>query len=89
MIDPTSMRFEGLVSADHMGEVQAGQTVHFRVNGYGDQDFTGRVRRVDPAADPTTRQVEVLVDFAGRRSSRKLAGLYAEGRIETETPRRR
>lgn len=84
VIDPNSMRFEAMVSADHVGEVQAGQAVHFRVNGYGDQDFTGRVRRVNPAANATTRQVEVLVDFVGDKQP-KLAGLYAEGRLETES----
>lgn len=84
VIDPTSLRFEGLVSADHIGQVRAGQTVGFRVNGYGDQEFSGQVRRVNPAANVTTRQVEVLVDFSGATYPR-LAGLYAEGRIETET----
>src|SRR5205807_1697676 len=84
VIDPTSMRFEGLVSSDSVGEVKAGQAVHFRVNGYGDQDFAGKVRRVNPAANPTTRQVEVLVDFVGEKQPR-LAGLYAEGRLETQS----
>ena len=84
VIDPSSMRFEGLVSADHIGIVKAAQPVTFRVNGYGDQDFQGKVRRVNPAANPTTRQVEVLVDFTGKDQP-KLAGLYAEGRVETET----
>jgi len=82
VIDPASMRFEGLVSADHIGEVRAGQGVSFRVNGYPDDEFTGKVRRVNPAANPTTRQVEVLVDFTGTKQPR-LAGLYAEGRLET------
>ncbi len=84
VIDPTSMRFEGLVSADNIGDVKAGQPVLFRVNGYGDQQFVGKVRRVNPAANPTTRQVEVLVDFSGPKQP-KLAGLYAEGRVETES----
>jgi RND family efflux transporter MFP subunit len=82
VIDPTSMRFEALVSAENVGEVKAGQMVRFRVNGYGDREFVGKVRRVSPAANPTTRQVELLVDFVGE-SQPKLAGLYAEGRIET------
>ena len=81
VIDPASMRFEGLVSADHIGDVNAGQPVVFRVNGYGEQEFSGKVRRVNPSANATTRQVEVLVDFAGDKQP-KLAGLYAEGRIE-------
>lgn len=84
VIDPASMRFEGLISAENVGTVKAGQPVTFRVNGYGDQDFQGKVRRVDPSANPTTRQVAVLVDFTGKEAP-KLAGLYAEGRIETET----
>jgi len=84
VIDPNSMRFEALVSADQVVSVQAGQIVHFRVNGYGDQEFAGKVRRVNPAANPTTRQVELLIDFTGEKQP-KLAGLYAEGRVETET----
>src|SRR5690606_5929696 len=32
VIDPASMRFEGLVSADHIGAVRAGQPVSFRVH---------------------------------------------------------
>ena len=81
VIDPTSMRFEGMVSADNIGDIKAGQPVGFRVNGYGDQEFVGKVRRVNPSANAITRQVEVLVDFAGEKQP-KLAGLYAEGRIE-------
>jgi len=84
VIDPSSMRFEGLVSADHIGIVKPAQPVTFRVNGYGEQDFKGKVRRVNPAANPTTRQVEVLVDFVGKDQP-KLSGLYAEGRVETES----
>jgi RND family efflux transporter MFP subunit len=84
VIDPNSMRFEALVSADHVGEVKAGQSVHFRVNGYGEQEFAGKVRRVNPSANATTRQVELLVDFVGEKQPR-LAGLYAEGRLETST----
>ena len=84
VLDPNSMRFEGMVSADHIGDVKAGQGVSFRVNGYGEQDFAGKVRRVNPAANATTRQVEVLVDFVGTKQP-KLAGLYGEGRVETSS----
>jgi len=84
VIDPASMRFEGLVSADKIGEVKAGQQVYFRVNGYGEQEFVGKVRRVNPAANATTRQVEVLVDFVDGKQPR-LAGLYAEGHVEASS----
>ena len=83
VIDPASMRFEGMVSADKIGVVKVGQPVLFRVNGYPGQNFAGTVKRVDPAANAVTRQVEVLVSFAGPAQPR-VAGLYAEGRIEAQ-----
>lgn len=83
VIDPASMRFEGLVSADKIGVVKVGQPVRFRINGYPGQDFAGKVKRVDPSANPVTRQVEVLVEFADKGLPR-VAGLYAEGRVESD-----
>jgi RND family efflux transporter MFP subunit len=84
VIDPSSMRFEGTVSADKIGLVKIGQPVLFRINGYGDKPFTGKVKRVDPAANAITRQVEVLVDFADTNRP-GVAGLYAEGRVEAQS----
>ena len=84
VIDPRSLRLEGLISSDAIQSVRAGQSVSFRVNGYGNQDFGGRIRLVSPTANPTTRQVEVLVDIVGDAPAR-LAGLYAEGRVEAST----
>jgi RND family efflux transporter MFP subunit len=80
VIDPTSMRFQGLISADKVTLVKLGQAVNFRINGY-DQEFNGKVKRVDPAANATTRQVEVLVEFVGSNQP-SVSGLYAEGRVE-------
>ena len=82
VIDPASMRFEGLVSADRMGDIQAGQTVLFRINGFDKSDFVGKVRHVDASADSVTRQVAVIVDFAPGTAP-KVAGLYAEGQISS------
>ena len=82
VIDPASMRFEGLVSADRMGDIQAGQTVLFRINGFDKGDFAGKVRHVDASADSVTRQVAVIVDFAPGTAP-KVAGLYAEGQISS------
>jgi RND family efflux transporter MFP subunit len=83
VIDPTSMRFEGLVSADRMAALKVGQTVTFHVNGFGTGEFSGRVRRIDPSANDTTRQVAVIIDFVDRASAPHVSGLFAEGRIET------
>ena len=83
VIDPGSLRFEGLVSADSIGDVHAGQPVMFRVHGYTEREFKGTITRVNPAANTTTRQVEVLVAFDDAKDQPNVAGLYAEGRVET------
>ena len=83
VIDPTSMRFEGQVSADRLSELKVGQGVSFRVNGYGEQEFVARLSRIDAAANATTRQVEVAAAFEPGASLPQVAGLYAEGRIDT------
>jgi membrane fusion protein (multidrug efflux system) len=85
VIDTTSMRFEGRVSADRISVVKVGQPVAFKINGYAGQEFRGIVKRVDPAANEVTRQVEVLVAFAPGSPQPKVSGLFGEGRIEAES----
>jgi len=85
VVDPTSLRFEGRVSADAIGAVKTGQKVSFRIHGFDQRDFDGQVMRVNPSANATTRQVEVLVSFVNTKDQPDVAGLYAEGRVETES----
>ncbi|MET0518350.1 MAG: efflux RND transporter periplasmic adaptor subunit [Burkholderiaceae bacterium] len=82
VIDPGSMRFEGYVSADRRAELKLGQAVDLRINGATDSQIEGRIRRIDVAADPITRQVALLVDFVDRRQA-SVAGLYGEGHVRT------
>lgn len=83
VFDPNSLRFEGLVSADRMHELQTGQTVRFQVNGYPQVEFNGRLRRIDATANAATRQVEVIVEFNDPAAAPRVAGLFAEGRVLT------
>jgi len=85
VIDPSSLRFEGFVSADSVGEVKTGQHVWFNIHGYEEKEFTGVITRVNPAANSTTRQVEVLVAFDDAKQQPDVAGLYAEGRVESRS----
>jgi membrane fusion protein, multidrug efflux system len=82
VIDPKSMRFEGLVSADRLQDMKLGQRVRFRVNGFGDAELLGKVKRIDATANSTTRQVAVAVSLDDPDHAPRVAGLFAEGRIE-------
>jgi RND family efflux transporter MFP subunit len=84
VIDPRSMRFEGSVSADRLGELKVGQSVVFRVNGINDPaEFKGTLQRIDAAANAVTRQVEVVVAFGDGAQAPQVAGLFAEGRVDS------
>lgn len=88
VIDPSSMRFEGQVSADQMASLKVGQRVNFRINGVAQSGdllgSRGTVKRIDGAANPVTRQVSVIVEINGKDRP-PVVGLFAEGVIETST----
>lgn len=84
IVDPATMRLEGSVPAEQLVSVRVGAPVHFTVRGYPDREFTGRVDRVNPTADPATRQVRVYVSLPNSEG-RLVAGLFAEGRINSIT----
>lgn len=79
VIDPASMRFEGYIAADQVGQIKTGQSVSFKVNGYPGQQFDGVIERINPQANEVTRQVQVFVKL--EKQANFVAGLYAEGYI--------
>jgi RND family efflux transporter MFP subunit len=82
VIDPTSIRFQGYIPSDQIRLIDVGQIVNFRVNGESDQEFEGRIERINPMADPSTRQVGVQVAISGEYDL--TVGLFAEGRVQTK-----
>jgi membrane fusion protein (multidrug efflux system) len=84
VVDPSSMRLEAAVPADQLMAIKLGAPVTFTVSGYPDRAFTGRVTRINPAADPVTRQVQIYVSIPNA-GSRLVAGLFAEGRVASES----
>ena len=80
VIDPTTMYLETSIPSAQLGAIHVGSPVSFTVGAYRDRTFTGRIERVNPAADPTTRQVPVFVSI-DNGDGRLVAGLFAEGRI--------
>ena len=84
IIDPSSMRLEATVPVAQLAEIETGAAVVFSVAGYGDQRFTGKVDRINPAVDPGTGQVRIYVRIPNT-SRRLVAGAFAEGQMATES----
>jgi membrane fusion protein (multidrug efflux system) len=84
LVDPSTMRLEAAVPATELAQVRVGAPVRFSVTGYPDRVFEGRISSVNPSADPQTRQVRLFVRIPNA-GQRLVAGLFAEGRVASET----
>ena len=83
IIDPSSMRLEASVPSEDLPALRVGASVDFTVRGY-DRSFSGRIERIAPQADPTTRQVPIYVAIPNV-GGRLVAGLFAEGRVVSDS----
>jgi membrane fusion protein, multidrug efflux system len=83
IIDPSSMRLEASVPSDDLRALRVGAVVEFTVRGY-DTSFHGRIERIAPQADATTRQVPIYVSIPNV-GGRLVAGLFAEGRVVSQS----
>lgn len=84
IVDPSTMRLEAAVPASELAMLRIGAPVRFSVTGYPGRSFEGRISSVNPQADPQTRQVRLFVRIPNQ-GQRLVAGLFAEGRVASET----
>lgn len=84
VVDPSSMRLEASVPAEQLSLIRVGVPVSFTVSGYPGRQFVGHIVRINPTADPATRQVRIYVSIPN--SGRALVGgLFANGRMSSAT----
>ena len=62
IIDPSSMRLDASVPSEDLTTLRVGVGVEFSVRGY-DKPFRGRIERIAPQADATTRQRHAHKEF--------------------------
>lgn len=84
VVKPSTMRLEASVPAEELSAVHVGAPVQFTVNGYPNRSFTGRVTRINPIADPATRQVRIIVSLPNAAGT-LVGGLFADGRVASES----
>ena len=84
VMDPGSMQLEASLPAAQLSLVRLGMPIEFKVNGYPNRTFTGRITRINPTADPSTLQVKIVAAIPNAGNT-LVGGLFAEGRVATET----
>ena len=83
VVNPSTMRLEASVPADQLSAIRIGAPVDFTVNGYPTRQFTGHITRINPVADPSTRQVRIIVALPNANGI-LVGGLFADGHAAAE-----
>jgi len=80
LVNTDQLEFEATVPAQYVADVRVGSPVALIVTGLEGLAVSGRVSRVNAAADAATRQVKVYVSVPNP-GHRIVGGLFASGRI--------
>jgi RND family efflux transporter MFP subunit len=80
VVDLGSLRFEAAVPSEQLQSIHVGMPVEFTVDGFPGRVSIGKITRINPAVDPSTRQVRITISVPNE-SGRLATGLFASGRI--------
>lgn len=80
IVDASTLELSAQIPVEQAARVRVGQPVTFTLGSDPTRELRGRVARMDPAADPATRQVGVYTQLANP-GGRIIAGQYATGRV--------
>jgi RND family efflux transporter MFP subunit len=80
VVNSDTLELAGQIPVEQAAGVRVGARVTFTLNAAPGRELTGRVARIDPVADPQTRQVGVYVQLPNRAHA-IIGGQFATGRI--------
>lgn len=81
LVNLRQMELQAFVPASDIGAVQVGAAVRFTVDGFEGKNFTGRVERINPTADPSSRSVTVYITVPNPDLLLR-GGSFASGTLE-------
>jgi len=80
IVDLSRLQLEASVPPAAIGQVQVGQAMSFRVEGFGERDFAGRIERINPAATAGSRSISVYAVIDNREGLLR-GGMFAQGAL--------
>jgi len=80
IVDLSRLQLEASVPPAAIGQVQVGQAMNFRVEGFGEREFAGRIERINPAATVGSRSISVYAVIDNREGVLR-GGMFAQGAL--------
>ncbi len=79
--DDSHYRLEASVEESQIRSIQMSDQVRVRIDALGDEELSGRVSEIVPAADPSNRSNTVKIDLLGQRAIR--SGSFGRARFSS------
>lgn len=83
IVDLQHLTLDAPVPASDIPRIKTGQQVSFRVDGFGDRAFIGKVVRINPATEAGSRAMLVYIGVDNPDGLLR-AGMFAKGTVVTE-----
>lgn len=80
IVDLSRLQLEAPVPPVAIGQVRVGQAMNFRVEGFGEREFAGRIERINPAATAGSRSISVYAVIDNREGLLR-GGMFAQGAL--------
>jgi RND family efflux transporter MFP subunit len=83
IVNLRQLTLEAQVPASEVPRVKVGQEVRFKVDGFAQRDFTGKVARINPTTEAGSRAMLVYISVDNSDAALR-GGMFAKGNITTE-----
>jgi len=83
IVDLQQLTLDAQVPASDIPRIKVGQEVQFRVDGFGERNFAGKVVRINPATEAGSRAMLVYIGVDNGDGLLR-AGMFAKGAVTTE-----
>jgi RND family efflux transporter MFP subunit len=78
VVDLTRMEIEAPAPASEIAQIRVGQLASFKVDGYGERVFEGRVERINPLAEAGSRSITLYLSVANQGGLLR-GGMFVKG----------
>ena len=86
LVDTRVLQLSASVPTEGLSELRIGRTVSLTIAQFDSSRVSGQISRINPTADPATRQIQIYVDVPNPREA-LVGGLFASGRVVTREVR--